>query len=40
MTTEDLKRWSLVENNGVVSWVVFKTNLLDSCLGRKTEWAQ
>ena len=39
MTTEDLKRWSLVENNRVVNWVVFKTNLLDFCLGRKTEWA-
>ena len=39
MTTEDLKRWSLVENNGVENWVVIKTNLLDSCLGRKTEWA-
>ena len=39
MTTEDPKRWSLVENNGVVNGVVFKTNLLDSCLGRKTECA-
>ena len=37
MTTEDPERWSLVENIGVVNRVVFKTNLLDSCLGSKTE---
>ena len=35
MTTEYPKRWSLVKNNGVVNGAVFKTNLLNSCLGRK-----